>query len=148
MGKSTINCHFQVRKLLVYQRLYDFEVLNWGTSRDSGNLQASITEMLGQRTALLWVPSPQLWLQTWDPFRFLFWVNGNLEIPKGKPNMADNGRSGYIPFLNQIYDNAKNKKIAANARFARCESRISFDMLKSLRKVYSFYFPEQQTLKP
>ena len=37
---------------------------------------------------------------------------------------------------------------AANPRFARGESRISFDMLKSLRRVEVFYFPKQQTLKP
>ena len=33
--------------------------------------------------------------------------------------------------------------LAANPRFARGESRISFDMLKSLRKVYSKFFTFQ-----
>ena len=37
---------------------------------------------------------------------------------------------------------------AANPRFARGESHISFDMLKSLRRVEVAYFPKQQTLKP
>ena len=37
---------------------------------------------------------------------------------------------------------------AATSRFARGQSRISFDMLKSLRRVLVFYFPKQQTPKP
>ena len=43
-----------------------------------------------------------------------------------------------------LYENM----FAANPRFARGESRIFFDMLKSLRKDYFFFFPKQQTLKP
>ena len=42
----------------------------------------------------------------------------------------------------------QSNMFAANPRFARGESRISFDMLKSLRNVLFFYFPKQQTLKP
>ena len=36
---------------------------------------------------------------------------------------------------------------AANPRFARHRSRISFDMLKSLRRASFFYFPKPKTLK-
>ena len=38
--------------------------------------------------------------------------------------------------------------LGCEPRFVRGESRISFDMLKSLRRVNFFYFPKQQTLKP
>ena len=36
---------------------------------------------------------------------------------------------------------------AANPKFAHDESRISFDMLKSLQQVSVSYIPKQQTLK-
>ena len=39
-------------------------------------------------------------------------------------------------------------KTCLQPRFARGESRISFDMLKPLRMVQFVCFPEQQTLKP
>ena len=66
------------------------------------------------------------------------------------------------PIIPHLHDWSKNwsKKngllfqmnmFAVTPRFARGQSRISFDMLKSLRRVLVFYFPQQQTrqtLKP
>ena len=47
-----------------------------------------------------------------------------------------------------VCSTTKKKSSLQNPTFARGESRISFDMLKSLRRVWLFYFPKQQTLKP
>ena len=42
----------------------------------------------------------------------------------------------------------KCNMFAANPTFARIGSRISFDMLKSLRRASVFYFPKPKTLNP
>ena len=53
-------------------------------------------------------------------------------------------------YLRFRYQNWQLNMFAANPRFARGESRISFDLLKSLRSygIKFFDFPKQQSLKP
>jgi len=78
--------------------------------------------------------NPPLWLFWWKHGRFLWDLCGKQPIGVPKLSVLDVSRKWGAQCVYYI------NMFAANPRFARVQSRISFDMLKPLRRVLFFTF--------